>query len=430
VSDVHDARRGVDIHHGLAGNRRVVVERADHSRIVAERGRPGYVQRPYVYRGHEYARRSFYEHGRVYDRYYRGYVYHGVYVEAYAPVRYYSPGFYGWVYNPWYQPVYYPWGWAGSPWYGYYGYYFAPYPSYPTAAAWLTDYMISTDLAASYQAQQDAQLAPAGDPPPSSGAPIMTPEVKQKIAEEVKNQIALENAEAQQTSHDQEPDPALTGVGRLLADNHRHVFVAGTTLDVVDDGGAECVISDGDALELEVPLDPDATVVNLMVLSSKGGRECKASSMVSMALNDVQDMQNHMRESVDQGMQELASKQGQGGLPAAPPSAKAPPVDVAFAKQAPPPDPKVAMDINQQLQEADQSEQEVTGQARLEAGPADSTLASPGGAPATVSRGQSIDDVTAALGQPMTVIDLGSKKIYKYKDMKVTFKGGKVADVE
>jgi hypothetical protein len=38
--------------------------------------------------------------------------------------------------------------------------------------------------------------------------------------------------------------------------------------------------------------------------------------------------------------------------------------------------------------------------------------------------------VTASLGAPLTVIDLGSKKIYKYKDMKITFKDGKVSDVE
>src|SRR5580693_267722 len=48
VSDVHDARRGMDIHHNLGGGRRVEVERADHSRVVFERGRPGYVQRGYA----------------------------------------------------------------------------------------------------------------------------------------------------------------------------------------------------------------------------------------------------------------------------------------------------------------------------------------------------------------------------------------------
>jgi hypothetical protein len=48
----------------------------------------------------------------------------------------------------------------------------------------------------------------------------------------------------------------------------------------------------------------------------------------------------------------------------------------------------------------------------------------------TVQLGQSIDEVTAGLGNPLTVIDLGPKKIYKYKDMKITFKDGKVSDVD
>ena len=37
-AEFHDARRGMDIHYGLNGNRRVVAERADHSRVFAERG--------------------------------------------------------------------------------------------------------------------------------------------------------------------------------------------------------------------------------------------------------------------------------------------------------------------------------------------------------------------------------------------------------
>ena len=74
VSDVHDAKRGMDVHHGINGGERVSVERPGHSRIVAERGRPGYVQRGYTHNGHEFARRTYYFNGRAYDRYYRGYL--------------------------------------------------------------------------------------------------------------------------------------------------------------------------------------------------------------------------------------------------------------------------------------------------------------------------------------------------------------------
>lgn len=54
----------------------------------------------------------------------------------------------------------------------------------------------------------------------------------------------------------------------------------------------------------------------------------------------------------------------------------------------------------------------------------------PPAAPATISLGKTTDQVTAALGQPKRIIDLGTKKIYVYQDMKITFRAGKVSDVE
>jgi len=51
-------------------------------------------------------------------------------------------------------------------------------------------------------------------------------------------------------------------------------------------------------------------------------------------------------------------------------------------------------------------------------------------APAQIQLGQSIDDVVAAIGQPEKIVDLGAKKIYVYKDLKITFTNGKVSDVQ
>ena len=246
VSDIHDARRGMDVHHDLAGGRRVSMERADHSRVYAERGRRGFVERPYGYHGHDFARRSYYYHGRAYDRYYRGYGYRGVYLNVYAPGFYYAPAFYGWAYNPWAVPIAYGWGWGvGNPWFGFYGGYFAPYPVYPSAAFWLTDYIISQDLQAAYAARQEAAAeAAAAGAPPAGGPPVLTPEVKQMISDEVRAQLALENQEAGQNAQQQDVDPASSGIARMLSDGRPHVFVAGGSLDVVDaSSGQECAIS-------------------------------------------------------------------------------------------------------------------------------------------------------------------------------------------
>ena len=423
ISDVHDARRGFDIHNGLNGRRSVSFERPDHSRIFAERGRPGYIRREYNFRGHDFARRAYYFNGRAYNRFYRPYGYHGVFVDVYAPGHYYGPGFYGWVYNPWYAPVAYPWGWGGAAWAGYYGFYFTPAPVYPSAAFWLTDYMISQDLAANYQAQQETQ---GGATQSSDGAAQLTPDVKQQIADEVKYQVALENQEAQQNTQTQDSDPGMSGIGRLLSDGHTHTFVAGADLDLVDAGGNECALSGGDVLTLTTPPAADAQAANLVVVASKGGNECRKADTVTVAFTDLQEMQNHMRETIDQGMQELQSKQGSEGLPSAPASARTPPAETAFAQAAPPPEPDGAQQVSQQLQQADAAEQEVTAQAQQES----PGTSSPNAGPVTISLGQSIEQVTGALGPPVTMIDLGAKKIYQYKDMKIVFQDGKVADVQ
>jgi hypothetical protein len=417
VASVHDTKRGMDVHRNLNGNRRVVVEHADHSRIVADR-RGGYVQRRYDYHGHEYARRSYYSHGRYYNNYYGRYYYHGLYVNPYFPSYYYGAAFYGWAYNPWAAPISYGWGWGGNPWFGYYGGFFTPYPVYAGPSFWLTDYIIANSLQAAYQ----AQAAAISDPAP------LSPDVKNLIADEVKQQIALENNESQ-AAKGGEPDAASSSIARLLTDGKQHVFVAGQDIDVTDAAGNECALSEGDAIQLTGQTAPDAQAATLAVLASKGGKECPKGDTVAVNLTDLQDMQNHLRETIDQGMQELQKKQGQGGLPAAPASAKAAPVESPMAAIAPPPPPEseVKAEIQGESQEADKAEKEAATDSGSGPGP---NAEAPASEPANIEMGQTVDQVTAALGTPTKVVNLGVKKIYVYKDMKVTFKDGKVSDVQ
>jgi hypothetical protein len=431
--DVHVANRGMDIHHGLDGHRRVEMERTDHSRIVAEHGGRGYVQHPYMYRGHEFGHRTYYRNGRVYDHYYGRYYYRGAYVNYYAPAYYYRPAFYGWAYNPWITPVPYAWGWGGNPWCGYYGYYFTPYPVYPGPSAWLTDYMISLSLAAAYQnAAEAAALTQAQGGPPPNAAPL-TPEVKDMITAEVQRQIALENEEAK-TAQTAVPDPASSSVHRILTDNVQHVFLVGHELDVVNSAGAECAVSQGDALQLVGPPPPESPTASLLVLSSKGGIECRRNDTVSVQIADLQEMQNHMRETIDTGLAELQSKQGSGGLPTIPAAAKGEPVKATFMRDAPPPDPNAAYQLTAEYNAGVTAENQALGGTSQDA-PASLNsqpppIAAPAPAPRQVSMGQSIDEVIAALGQPNTIIDLGAKKIYVYKDAKITFRDNKLVEAK
>jgi hypothetical protein len=50
--------------------------------------------------------------------------------------------------------------------------------------------------------------------------------------------------------------------------------------------------------------------------------------------------------------------------------------------------------------------------------------------PVEVSEGQTIAQVVAAMGQPVKKAKIGTKDIYYYKDLKVTFVNGKVKDVQ
>ena len=62
--------------------------------------------------------------------------------------------------------------------------------------------------------------------------------------------------------------------------------------------------------------------------------------------------------------------------------------------------------------------------------PASQAKPEPQAQPARIALGQTTAEVTANLGQPDKLVDLGSKKIYIYRDLKITFLDGKVSDVQ
>ncbi len=63
-------------------------------------------------------------------------------------------------------------------------------------------------------------------------------------------------------------------------------------------------------------------------------------------------------------------------------------------------------------------------------GGAQQAPAAPPAEPAQIEKGQTPDQVKAALGNPDKIVNLGTKMIYVYKDIKVTFLNGKVSDVQ
>jgi hypothetical protein len=381
--------------------------------IVTNAAGHGYAQRPITVRGQSFVQRTYYNHGRAYPLYYRASVYRGITFNVYTPVRYYSPRYYTWAYTPWRSPVYYNFGWGGSPWMGFYAGYFTPYPYYSGPNYWLTDYLLAMSLQDAYQDRMDAAAAAQAGYDPY-GQAALSPQVKNAIAAEVQRQLNQESAESQNS--------AMMGNGapQFLSDNSTHVFVVSSSL-IVNAGSRDCALTQGDVLQLNPAPSPDPASASVQVLASKG-QDCQAGNLVSVQLVDLQEMQNHMRETLDQGLGELQTRQGQGGLPPIDASLRTQ-TPASYASDLPPAETNVADELKQQAQDADRQEQAVLGQAEPVAGAG-------AGAPPTIQLGQTIEEVVAQMGNPTRIADLGQRKTYFYPDMKIIFVDGKVSDVQ
>jgi len=343
-----------------------------NGRTVVAGAHGGYVQRPYLVRnGRTYVQRTYVVNHVTYTSVYRSYSYGGYCCYyGYVPPVYYAPAYYGWAFNPWVAPVYYSpavWGWTAAPWYAYYG--FTPYPVYRSAAFWLTDYLIAANLQAAYDANQAAvqeayangvaagqQQANAAPPPDNGGTPSaqnepvqLSPEVKQMIADEVKAQLAAEQAAAGSQA---QPAPASAQVPDALNPAER-VFIASSNLDVTSSDGQACSLTPGDVLMRMTDQPDDNQQVNASVQSSKGS-DCATGTTVAVGVQDLQEMHNQFRQKIDTGLKTLADKSGSSGLPKAPTTA-------TTAGEVPPAtaDPKAQEQLAGALQDADVTEQAV-----------------------------------------------------------------------
>jgi hypothetical protein len=373
-------KNGIHIEHPIQGPRTVVSER-NGAHVVSTGAHQGYVQRPYAKlpNGHIYDRRtSIGPHG-AYTSVYRRYSFRGRHYDVYYHPYYYHPVFYRWAYSPWPAPVYYSWGWAGEPWYGYYGGYFVPYPVYPPvypwATFWLTDYVIAANLQAAYEARTETNAAtavdaqqgqgnsspesgennpsPAGNNPNSVG---LTPDVKQAIAEEVKAQLQAEEAASEQgvSSSNGHSTPSGGDVPPAL-DPARRTFVVASSLDVAS-GGQECMLTAGDVITRLTDTPDQENKVTASVSASKR-TDCAAGKQVAVSVDDLQEMHNHFQEQLDRGMKTLAAKQGTERLPKAPDTST-----VAGEVPPPPDDSSAAKLLETQQRDAKQIENDAAKQ--------------------------------------------------------------------
>ena len=262
---------------------------------------PEYVQRSFASRGTEYFRRSYKTSGHSYTAFYVRRSFSGRVYPVYVPARYYRPTFYGYAYRAWPRPITYHWGWYLAAWYGYYGPVFAPYTYYASPTAWLTDYILSSELQEAFDSQ------PERDQVISNGTPI-TPEIKEGISQEVQRQL-------EQYQQGPPPDPKSGTIDTALPifDKAAHTLLVANSVIVLS-GNQPCAITKGDVLRLSgtASADPAAAVPVTVIWSQPP--DCAIGSTVMVAVDQLQEMQNEMRAKLDRGLEAMQGSSGRDGM--------------------------------------------------------------------------------------------------------------------
>lgn len=294
------------------------------SGVVEHNLKPGYVSRTYVRGGRVVDAKIYSQHS--FTRFGRTFTYQSV-----VPAVAFAPAFYAWAARPWSTAVAYQWGWEKESWYSAYGDYFTPYAHYTSLDLWLTDYVISQDMRASYQNWQ-ADTYPDSDPaasegsasgddtqpdaaapenppppPPEAAPPPITPEIKQGLNAQIKLQLR----ERQKAT----VEPSDNGPGALRPGHT--LFRVNTPLDVPSDTpGSVCSLGPDDYIERTGDMDNNGNVPVEVKLSSIS--DCGTGLVTRVSENDLEAMDSEQQEQLTRAMLAAAKSMGPKGLPKAP----------------------------------------------------------------------------------------------------------------
>ena len=332
----------VTINRGPRGVRTVETVRPDGSRVVTmgpnggyleRRIRPGYIQRTYVVGGRTEV--------HVYHEYsYRGYRYYD-----YVPAVRYSPAFYGWAWRPWGVRVRYNWGWYGDPWFGFYRGYFVPFGIYASPALWLTDYLIAQDLQIAYQNR--AVYDPSEPPPPAPPQPVvLSPEVKQAIADSVREE--MHNMEAPPG-----PDP-ITEKRPFWQNPAERDLPISTAMTLTTNDGQSCSLSQAAVIRRDGETLMDGNKIGITVVGSLPG-DCPNGASATIDIATLEEVHRQFQEQIGNGLPVLAQNEGKNGIPQGPPPS---PSQLAYAQ--PQPDPGAGPALQENLRAAEQTDAEVS----------------------------------------------------------------------
>ncbi len=444
VLEVHTPN-GAVVRHTPGGVRQLEIKRPDGRTIVAHgNGRQGYIQRPFESGGKRFVSRTYVRGGVTHTRAYQPWTRGGRQYHIYAHNRFYRPAFYSWAYAPYRHPYAYAWGWEGRPWYGYYGGYFSPYPTYASPMFWLTDFMIAASLESAYLAREANESAPgyALAPPsaPSPGAaPAMSPEVKEYIAAEVRRMMDERQAEqaTAQGNDSAAPTPSL------FTDKGPRVFLVSEGL-MDSSENKECSVGAGSVLQLLAPPpNPADEYVEVKVLVAHRTASCPQGSIISVRVDQLQEFHNQMMVTFDEGLEQLhrqgeeAAKPAPKGKPKEKDPFPVPPVKVRGTEDAPylgdaPSGADAAEEFTRAVQETETDEQfAIDLAAREEREAAEAVVVARAKAVASIRPGMGMAAVLALLGEPSRREATwgGLRQIFIYEDATISFLAGISKDI-
>jgi hypothetical protein len=157
---------------------------------------------------------------------------------------------------------------------------------------------------ADQQAQMDqlrAQQQDPGAPPPPPGPPPPPPPMQ--VPEDARQQL---RAQVQaDLSLQQQQQPLMLPDVLASQDAQSYVFQISDPLDVTDaSSGEECSVTLGDLVRFAaVPNEADQYAQMTVVTSRQG--DCRAGSVISVSMNDVQQMLNAFSQRLEQNMSKV-----------------------------------------------------------------------------------------------------------------------------
>jgi len=151
---------------------------------------------------------------------------------------------------------------------------------------------------------------------PNFNPTMLSPDLKQAIAEEAQAEISANRDAAQNPQFASVPSDRQVPAALAPA---RRTFIVSHAIGAQTEEGQECGLSSGDVITRIADVLDANQKLNVLVTSSQRN-DCASGTVLAITLQDIQEMYNDFQEKLDAGMKMLAENAGKNGLPYSPPA--------------------------------------------------------------------------------------------------------------